>query len=209
MKPDFTDLIIDRPDGSTIPFSKLKPQDQLEHKLVTELCGTAIKLQDELKAFKADALKRLIDGRQMLLDAYQVKKGGKDGNLLLRTACGTLMAKMTVSKQITFGPELEAAKALIFEVVEDQLAQGASPFIQNLVKKVFSPNERGRIDTQGILNLRNEECDDVRWQNAMWAIEEAVIRDCATTYVNFYRCNPNAPTKADGEERIALDLAKL
>ncbi|WP_299165838.1 DUF3164 family protein [uncultured Tateyamaria sp.] len=209
METNWDEVIIERPDGSTIPFAKLKPEDQLEHRLVMQLCEDALEKQGELAEFKKDALEELVASRQMLLDAYGIKRGGRDGGLTLRSACGRFMVKMTVGRQISFGKELEAAKELIFAVVADELSKGASDFIAELVSKVFSPNERGRIDTQGILNLRNQKCDDIRWRNAMAAIDKAVIRDNATTYVNFYRCDPSAPTKKEGEERIALDLAKV
>lgn len=201
--------MIERPDGSTIAYDKLEPAKQLEHDLVTKLCGEAEARNADLALFKRQAISEMVAARVMLLDDWGVKKGGKDGNLTLRSVCGRHMVKMTVSKHVTFGPELEAAKALIFEVVEDELKKGASKFIHDLATRVFSPNKRGRIDTQGILNLREVECDDERWSRAMEAIEQAILRDSSTTYINFYRVDPYANPKAAGEVRISLNLAEV
>lgn len=205
--------LIERPDGSFIPYEKLEPAKQIEHDLVTTLCKEAEFHSAILTKFKMQAISEMVAKRVMMLDDYGVKKGGKDGNLTLRTVCGRYMAKMTVSKHVTFGPELEAAKLLIFEVIEDELNEGGSALIRSIVEDVFSLNAKGRIDTQGIMNLRTDkyakEVDDPRWDEAMEAIETAILRDSATTYVNFYRVDPHAATKAAGEDRISLNLAEL
>lgn len=201
--------LIERPDGSTIPYDKLEPAKQIEHDLVETLCKEAEFHSAILTKFKTQAISEMIAKRVMMLDDYGVKKGGKDGNLTLRTACGRYMAKMTVSKHVTFGSELEAAKALIFEFMEDELAKGGSEAIHEIVTKVFKLNGKGRIDTGGILGLREHRFEDERWQSAMQAIEDAICRDSSTTYVNFYRVDPNAEPKASGEVRISLNLAEL
>lgn len=46
---------------------------------------------------------------------------------------------------------------------------------------------------------------DERWLEAMRAIDDAVKRDFAATYINFYSVNP----KTRVETRIPLDIAKL
>lgn len=204
------DLII-RPDGSMIAYDNLRPERQLEHDLVLELCEMALAKSTEISSFKRHAISQLVATRSMMLDDYGVKKGGADGNMTLRSVCGRFMVKMTVSKHITFGPELEAAKALIFEVIEDELNEGGSSLIRSIVEDVFSLNGKGRIDTQGIMNLRTDkyakEVDDPRWDRAMEAIKTAILRDSATTYVNFYQVDPDA--KENKEQRIKLDLASV
>lgn len=205
--------LIERPDGSFIAYDKLPAAKQVEHDFVMTYCTDAEIHNANLAGFKRHAIQEMVASRKMMLDDHGVKKGGKDGNLTLRSACCRFMVKLTVSKHITFGPELEAAKALIFEVIEDELSVGGSSLIRSIVEDVFSLNGKGRIDTQGILNLRTDkyakEVDDPRWARAMQAIETAVLRDSSTTYINFYRVDPNANPKASGEVRIPLDLAKV
>lgn len=200
---------IDRPDGSQIHYDKLEPHKQIEHDAVLKLCAQADEHSAALAKFKRNAISEMIAARVMMLDDYGVKKGGKEGNLTLRSACGRLMIKMTVSKHTSFGPELEAAKALIYEFMEAELEKGGSKFIREIVEKVFKLNSKGRIDTDGILGLREHRFDDPIWNSAMLAIDEAICRDSSTTYVNFYHVDPKAKVKADGETRILLDLAKV
>ncbi len=208
-EPNIGSELIERPDGSLIAYEKLEPAKQIEHDLVTKFCGEAETRSTDLADFKRQAVSEMVATRVMMLEDWGVKKGGKDGGLTLRSVCGRHMVKMTVSKHVTFGPEMEAAKALIFEVVEDEKKKSGSDFIAQIADRVFSPNKRGRIDTQGILNLRDVECDDPRWARAMEAIEQAILRDSSTTYINFYRVDPNANPKAAGEVRISLNLAEL
>lgn len=204
---------IERPDGSIIAYDKLPRAKQLEHDLTETLCHEAEQHEAALIAFKRTALLEMVSKRKMMFDHHGVKKGGKDGGMTTRTACGRYMVKMTVSKHVTFGPELKAAEALIFEVIEDELKQGGSSLIRSIVEDVFSLNGKGRIDTQGIMNLRTDkyarEVDDPRWDRAMAAIETAILRDSSTTYINFYRVDPTAATKRDGEIRIPLNLAEV
>ncbi|WP_107495302.1 DUF3164 family protein [Thalassobius sp. I31.1] len=201
--------LIERPDGSLIAYDMLEPVKQLEHDLVTRLCTEAQARSEELKTYKLNAISEMVAARVMMLSDWGVKKGGKDGNLTLRSECRRWMVRLTVGKHISFGPEMEAAKELIFEVVEDEKRKSGSDFLSQIVDRVFSPNKKGRIDTQGILGLRDVECDDPRWIRAMEAIEQSILRDSATTYINFYKVNLHAKTRAAGETRISLNLAEV
>lgn len=200
---------IERPDGSQIHYDKLEPAKQIEHDLVISLCAEAREKRASLEDFKRRALSEMVAARVMMLRDYGVKKGGKDGNLTMRSVCGRFMVRMSVSKHITFGPELEAAKALIFEFMEDELAKGGSEAIHEIVTKVFKLNGKGRIDTGGILGLREHRFEDPRWERAMEAIEAAICRDSQTTYINFYEVDPAAKVRRDAEVRIPLNMAEV
>lgn len=89
------------------------------------------------------------------------------------------------------------------------MGKGGSDAIKEIVTKVFKLNGKGRIDTGGILGLREHKFEDERWQNAMQAIEDAICRDSSTTYVNFYTCEPNPLGGAAIETRIPLNLAEV
>lgn len=201
--------LIERPDGSTIHYDKLPPHKQIEHDVVTSLCPQAWKFNADLTAFKKLALSEMYAAKKMMFDGASIKKGGDGGNLTLRSACGRMMVRVTVSKHTNFGPELETAKALIFEFMEEELAKGGSDFIRKIVEKVFQLNAKNRVDTGGILGLREHNFDDPRWLKAMDAISEAITRDTSTTYISFYQVDPHEPDKGKAEQRIPLDLAKV
>lgn len=202
-------MMIERIDGSVIAYGKLQPRDQLAHDLVTFFVPEADRVNAALIKLKRAILSDLIAHRAMMLEDYGVKIGGDGGNLTLRSACGRMMVKMTVTKHITFSSELEAAKALIDEFMEGELAKGGSEAIAEIIDKVFKLNSKGRLDTQGILGLRVHRFESPLWEKAMLALEDAICRDSSTTYVNFYHIDPDDPNKARGEARIPLDMAKV
>lgn len=199
--------LIKRPDGSFIMLSDLAPRHQLAHELVITFFDRATQQSEYLTHLKKAILAEMRGYRSMMLSDCGVTVGGKEGNMTLRSVCGTKMIKMTVSKTVTFGPELEGAKALIDEYLEQEMAKGGSDAIHQIVTKVFKVNSKGRLDTSGILGLREHRFDDPLWMRAMDALEEAICRDTAATYVNFYRVDVSSNARV--ETLVPLDLAKV
>ncbi|RWR26822.1 DUF3164 family protein [Sinirhodobacter populi] len=198
------DNFVCRPDGSYVDINKLEPRKQLAHGLVAQLFPQAEEQSARLADLKRLALREMLAYRQMMLDDYEVQIGGPGGGFQLRSVCGTMMIKLEVAKQTTFGPEIEAAKALIDQFLETKL-EGSSVEIKAIIEKVFKVNRKGRLDTYGILGLQEHKFDDPLWQRAMKAIEDAIIRDNATTYIRFYRVDP----ERKAETLVPLDLAKV
>lgn len=69
--------------GALIPVSKIKDIDKDRHRTVTDLCQAAIKQNSELARFKAAAMAEVTDFIQRSLAEYDVKHGGKKGNVTL------------------------------------------------------------------------------------------------------------------------------
>lgn len=198
------DTMIERPDGSSIAFGKLKPRDQLAHELIVELMPDVADLSSKLAAFKKRAIDEILAHREMMMTDHGVKVGGKGGNISIKSADGRLLVRYKVDHPIEFGPELEAAKALIDECLEDW-GQSAGPELRAIITKVFKVNSKGRLDTSGILGLRSHAFEDERWGRAMDAIDEAIRRDRTASYISFFRVDP----ETGAETRIPLDIAKL
>lgn len=205
--PENLNDLIRRPDGSYVSLSDIEPPKAVAHELVTTLFPQAMQARDELVRLKRLALSEMRAYREMMLADHGVTVGGKEGNMTLRSLCGRFMMRMAVQKQVTFGPELEAAKALIDEFLEQELAKGGSDAIHQIIEKVFKVNSKGRLDTSGILGLREHRFDDPLWNRAMDAIEDAICRDEAATYIYFYEVDPNTAPKR--ETLVPLDIAKV
>ena len=118
--------------------------------------------------------------------------------------------KIEIADRIVFGPELQAAKALIDECLEDW-ARSANDNLRLLVEDAFSVNKAGRIDTKRVLGLRkfnmknDDGTPDQRWVQAMEAITDALIVDQTTTYIRFYRRDD----RTNELDRISLDISSL
>ena len=92
----------------------------------------------------------------MMMADYNVSVGGQEGNLSLRSVCGKMKVELSVAKFVSFGPELEAAKGLLDEFLNDEL-EGSSDVIREIVTGAFALNSKGRINRDGILGLQNHK----------------------------------------------------
>ncbi len=197
------DELIERPDGSFIPFGKLEPREQLAHDLTKKVVRYANNFSDLLLKFKTETIAELVAYRHMMLEEYSIKVGGKAGGITLRTADKKARVQLAISTTITFNEDLEAAKILIDECLEEW-AETSGPEIREIITKVFKVNTKGRLDTQGILGLREHKFDHPKWTKAMEAIEAAICRDNQTSYLYFFHTDDNGV-----EHRISLDFANV
>ena len=204
MSTEIPDDLIRQPDGSYVSLAELEPRRRLAHEAATKLFPQAVDLQRQLAKLKKLCFTELNAFRDMMLDDYSVKVGGPQGGISVKSVCGTMKVALEVSKHTTFGPELEAAKLLIDEYIDEKLV-GSSEEIRAIVGKAFQLNSKGRLDTQGILDLRVHKFEDPTWMRAMVAIEDAICRDSSTTYVRFYEVD----VEEKSEDMISLNMAKV
>lgn len=198
------------PEGRTVPDSMVTAADRMKDDLAIRLADDARSLQETIAAFKARALDEMAAAKDLLFEQYGVKVGGPKGGFSIRSFDGKTMAEVSVADRIVFGPELQAAKALIDECIE-AWSEGANDNIRTLVEDAFRVNKAGRIDTKRILGLRKlkmKDADgnpDARWTRAMEAISDALIVDQTATYIRFYRRND----RTNKMDQIALDFSSL
>ncbi|MDO5648842.1 DUF3164 family protein [Paracoccus sp. (in: a-proteobacteria)] len=198
------------PQGRTVPDSMITPADRMKDELAIRLADEAEALQAQIAAFKNRALDDMAAAKALLFEQYGVKIGGPKGGFSVRSYDGATMAEVSVADRIVFGPELQAAKALIDECIEDW-AEGVNDNLRILVEDAFAVNKAGRIDTKRVLGLRKlpmkDEAGrpDARWLRAMDAITDALIVDQTATYIRFYRRDPRTNAMA----QIGLDFSGL
>lgn len=198
------DDLVRRPDGSYISLSEMKPRDQLGHELTLKMFPLALAQRDALAELKALVLKEMRALRDMMRIDHGLDITGKEGGFSVRSACGSMVIRVEISKSVAFGPEIEDAKELIDEFLNSKL-DGSSEEIRAIVGDVFKLNKKGRLDTAGILGLKKHPFEDPLWERAMAVIDEALISDASTTYLRFYQVDTERKT----EQMVALDLAKV
>lgn len=196
--------LIRRPDGSYVDLQTLEPRQKLAHELAQASFARAEEKSAELAEFKAHMLIEMRAFRDLLLQEYNIDVTGSEGGFSIKTVDGKCRVEMSIAKHTSFGPELMAAKALIDDFLKEEL-EGASEVITAIVTDAFRLNAKGRLNTDGILGLRKHKWNNPLWLQAMQAIDDAICRDSSTTYIRFYRINPEAKT----ETLVPLDLAKV
>ncbi len=198
------------PQGRPIPDSMITPADRMKHELANRLADEAEALQRTIHAFKLRALDEMAAAKELLFEQYGVKVGGPKGGFSITSFDGMTKAEVSVADRIVFGPELQAAKALIDECIESW-SDGASDNLRVLVEDAFQVNKAGRIDTKRVLGLRKlpmkdqDGNPDARWGRAMDAISDAMIVDQTAIYIRFYRRD----ARTNGMDQIVLDFSAL
>lgn len=190
--------------GALIPEAKVRPEQKLEDELTRKLVADAKHMSGALAGFKAYALGEAAAFRDLLLEKYEAQKGGAKGNVTFRSFDGTLEMQVAVADSLTFGPELQTAKALIDECVQ-RWSKGVNDNLQALVNDAFQVSKEGRIDTGRVLGLRRLDIQDDAWARAMGAIGDAVRVVSSKTYVRFYERDPDTGVR----RAIPLDVAAV
>ena len=191
--------------GNLVPIAKIKAQDLLIDDAVTSLVKRAGIMRDELRILRANALDEVGDLQNLIYQEYGARLGGEKGNVTLTSFDGSRQVQVAVQDTIALGPELQAAKSLIDQCLEEWSAD-TSENLKVLIGEAFQVRKTGRIDTHRVLGLRRLAIEDTtgKWARAMEAISDAVRVQSTTVYVRFYeRRGEDGPMEA-----ITLDIAK-
>lgn len=217
MNKPIPENLIQRPDGSYVDLKTLPPRKQLAHDMVCRLFPKAIELRDDLTVLKRTTLSEMEAYRSIMHEEFETDVTGKGGGFSVKTVCGTKKIELSFAKHVSFGEELEAAKALLDEFLEDILGdlaestgdetdgQSSAEIIRDIVQAAFKVNSKGRLSTEGILGLSKHNWRHPKFLRALDAIDQAINRDSETTYTRYYLINPE--TKV--ETLVALDMAKV
>lgn len=187
--------------GRYVPIESIKEIDLLRDSLVQELVDRGLAVQAQLSEFKRKALDDIRAFVSLSLEKYDVKYGGKKGNLSLTSFDGQYQILLAVQEFLSFDERLQAAKSLVDDCLMDW-TKDSRPELRTLITDAFSVDKTGRINTKRVLSLRRLDIDDPKWKRAMDAIAESVTVNSSQEYIRIYHRD------SKGEfQQIALDLA--
>jgi hypothetical protein len=190
--------------GHLIPLAQVREHDKLRDDIAFGLAQEAEKLHDQIKAFKCRALNDIADLVSIAAEKYDVKLGGKKGNVSISTYDGSYKVIRTYAEQLAFTEELEAARELINDCII-RWSEGANDHIKVLVDRAFRTNGKGQLKTAAVLDLLRLEINDEGWKRAMEALKDSIQSVGATAYVRFYK----RVGDSDQYRILALDIAAL
>lgn len=190
--------------GCLIPESMIKPIDRMRDELVRELSRQAVIVSDSMRDFKTRVFSEINAFVDLSAEQYDVKLGGKKGNLTLYSFDGKYKVQVAISEHMVFDERLQAAKSLIDECIV-VWSQGSRDEIKVLVQSAFQTDKEGKINTGRVLALRRLEIRDEKWQTAMKSISESLQVVGSKEYVRFYE------RVGDSEQyrQIGLDMASV
>lgn len=171
--------------GSLIPLELVKPQDMLQDQTVRDLFDLARVLAGQISDFKGRAFEEVDTFQAVLAERYKAKVGGEKGNITLATIDGLQRVQVQVSDVIQFGPELQEAKSLIDECLNEWAAEAAAE-LRAVVMNAFNVDREGQVNRAALLGLLRLDIKDERWLRAMEAIRDSIRVVGSSRYVRFY-----------------------
>lgn len=171
--------------GHLVPIEQVRESDRLRDESVIKLAFWALKLEKELIALKMMMSQEIADLISISAEQYQVKLGGKEGNVQLHSFDGRYRVERVRAKNISFTEELQAAKQLIDDCITEW-ADGANGNLLALVNRAFKPNANGEMKTAAVLDLLRLDIEDDKWKRAMEALKDSIQTTGATTYIRVY-----------------------
>jgi hypothetical protein len=189
--------------GAKVPLSLIKPQHKLQDEMVRKIMGYGLALSEQVSRFLAHTFDDIGDFEALLAQEYDAKVGGAKGNKTLMTHDGLFKVTVQVADYIDFGPELQTAKTLIDECM-NEWAAGARDELRAIVTRAFNTDKPGKINRSEIFMLLRLEIEDPRWKAAMKAIRDAMRVVGSKSYVRLYQ----RPTQDAQWQPITIDLAR-
>ena len=190
--------------GRLVPERLIREIDRLEDQLVDKCLGYADELNAQIARFKGHTFDDVAAFMDLLAESYGQARGGRKGNVTFTSFDGCAKVQVAVQDHIDFGPELQVAKQLIDDCIEEWAA-GSCDEIRALVNHAFEVDKPGQVNREALFALRKIDIDDERWRQAQAAITDSIRVTGSKTYVRFYRRpSPEAPWRA-----VTIDLAAV
>ena len=189
--------------GNLVPLANIREIDLLRDELVTEIASKACAVQDNLIEFKRRAMDDIAAFVQLSADRYDVKVGGKKGNISLHSFDGRYCVKLAMQDTLVFDEGLVAAKALIDECI-NEWTEGSRTELKTLINAAFQVDKEGNISTARVLGLRRLQIGDEKWLRAMDALSDSLQVHISKPFVRVYRRDD-----AGEYQLMNLDIAKV
>jgi len=188
--------------GALVPQESVKAQHLLEDEMVRKVVSYAQPLAEQVARFREHTFDDVDAFVAMMEQQYAARRGGMKGNITLMSFDGTLKVQVKVADNISFGPELQIAKALLDEYLI-KLASDADADLRTIVNYAFDVDSSNTINRGRLLGLLRYDIKNEQWLRAMEAIRDSIRVIGSKRYVNIYRRD-----RADGPWRhVAIDVA--
>lgn len=190
--------------GALVPLELVKPAQKLEDEMVRKVMNFATDLSDQIARFRGHTATDLGEFDALLDQDYGVTKGGPKGNRTYQSFDGLKKISVQVADFIDFGPQLQVAKTLIDECLNEWSAD-SRPEIRAIITRAFNTDKEGTVNRAEIFMLLRLDIEDSRWQKAMDAIRDAMRVTGSKQYIRFYE-RPDITAKW---QAVTIDLAKV
>jgi hypothetical protein len=190
--------------GGFVPDELVKTTHKLEDETVRKAFSFAEELSAQMARFRAHTFDEVDALLSVLAQEYKDHRGGQKGNVTLTTFDGLLKVQVAVADHISFGPELQTAKSLVDQCLNEWAADARAE-IRAIIQRAFDVDQEGKVNRNELLSLLRLDIADERWQQAMKAIRDSMRIVGSKRYVRFYR---RAKT-TEAWKPVSLDMAAV
>jgi hypothetical protein len=179
------------PQGYKVPQHDMKPQEILRDETVMPHIEKALELSAMVDEFKRKVFGDINDYIALVAAEYNTEINTGKGNFTLTSFDGKSKIVIGISDDIKFGPEIDIAKKLINEVIEEMMADSDNELILQVINDAFQTNKQGNYSKAGIYILRKYRNSNKspKWQEAMRALDDGILAGSTKTYLRFYKKN--------------------
>lgn len=170
--------------GALVPVETIKAQHLLEDQVVRGIMAFALALSDQIKRFKGHTFTDLGEFDALLAQEYGLTKGGAKGNRTYSTHDGLWSVEVRVADLIDFGPELQIAKSLVDQCLNEWSADAPAE-LRALVTRAFNTDKEGKINRSDVFTMLRMDFADPRWKEAMRAVRDAMRIVGSKSYLRF------------------------
>ncbi len=188
--------------GNLILMKNIHEMDLMYHDLVMSIAVIWKDLSGKIARFKQHNFEDVTTVLDLLFEKFQVKRGGRDGNMTFFTHDRKFKLCIAIQKCIDFGPELRVAEAKLQEALHEMTSADTGD-LTTLVTAAFKLDS-GKVRVAEILRLRRYKIANEKWNEAMLIIDQAILVISSKKQIRLYERN------VQGEYvNIPLDIAAL
>jgi hypothetical protein len=172
--------------GGLDPIASVKDIDILRDELVQSLITRGLKAAAIVAEYKAAALSEIENFVDLSAAEYGVKRGGKKGNVSLKSYSGKHKVVLSRDETCEFDERLAIGQQLIRECIDD-LLEGSNTDLKTLIDKAFETNKQGQVSVLRIMGLRQVQISHPKWKKAMDILADSVHASARKTYIRLYQ----------------------
>lgn len=171
--------------GDLVRIENVKEIHLLQDQVATDLAKDAQAIFMALAKFKRQALDDIRDLIKIAGEKHDVKLGGEKGNITIPSYDGRYKIQRAFADRITFGIEIEAAKDLFLNYLND-VADNLDGDARVLVESAFKTTRNNQLRTSELLRLLSYDIKHPDWVKACEALRESMVVDGQTVYIRVY-----------------------
>ena len=171
--------------GRLVPLGSVSGKDKLIDQSVRKIIGYGYPLSEQIRRYKDHTFADIAALKELIFEQYGANIGGPKGNIINMSFNGCLKVTLQIADYISFGMELQAAKSLIDECMNEWASETRDE-LKTLVLSAFEVDSQQQVKPSKILPLLRFNFEDDRWIRAMQAIRDSMRVVSSKAYIRLY-----------------------